>query len=48
MPKIRELTDFECELIVGLSKDKLPYREIANEYSIPKFTVGNIVKKYND
>ena len=48
MPKTRELTDFERGLIVGLSKGEFSYREIAKELGIPKSTVGDVVKKYNE
>ncbi|CAI2187511.1 19852_t:CDS:2, partial [Funneliformis geosporum] len=43
----RELTDFECGEIVGLSKDGISQRNITKIVDIPKFTVGKVIKKYN-
>jgi hypothetical protein len=48
MPKTREFTDFERGEIVGLSKGGFSYRKIAEILDIPKSTVGEIVKKYNE
>ncbi len=48
MTKNRELTDFERGLIVGLSKGNFSYRNIAAQLGIPKSTVGDVVKKYNE
>jgi transposase len=48
MPKIRELTDFERGEIVGLSKGSFSQRNIAKLLDIPKSTVGDVIKKYNE
>ena len=48
MPKQRELTDFERGEIVGLSKGGFSQRKIAELLNIPKSTVGDVVKKYNE
>ena len=48
MPKQRELTDFERGEIVGLSKGGFSQRKIAELLDIPKSTVGDVVKKYNE
>jgi transposase len=48
MSKTRELSDFERGEIVGLSKGNFSYRKIAVILDIPKSTVGDVVKKYNE
>lgn len=48
MSKTRELSDFERGEIVGLSKGNFSYRKIAEILDIPKSTVGDVVKKYNE
>jgi transposase len=48
MPKTREFTDFERGEIVGLSKGDFSYGKIAEILDIPKYTVSEIVKKYNE
>ena len=46
--KKRELTDFEHGEIVGLSKGGFSIRQIEKLLDIPKSTVGDVIKKYNE
>jgi len=48
MSKRRELTDFKCGEIVGLSKGDFSQRNITKILDIPKSTVGEVIKKYNE
>ena len=48
MPKTKELSDFERGEIVGLYKGDFSYRKIAEILDIPKSTVGEVIKKYNE
>jgi transposase len=48
MSKRRELTDFERDEIVGLSKGGISQRNITTILDIPKSTVGEVIKKYNE
>lgn len=48
MSKKRELTDFERGEIVGLSKGNFSQRKITEILNIPKSTVGDVLKKYNE
>lgn len=48
MPKGKELTDFERGEIVGLFKGGFSHRKIAEILGIPKSTVGEVIKKYNE
>src|SRR2546421_13039983 len=48
MSKRRKLTDFEHGEIVGLSKGSFSQRNITKILDIPKSTVGEVIKKYNE
>jgi len=48
MLKSRELTSFEREEIVDLSKGEHSVRNISEILSIPKSTVHNVITKYNE
>src|SRR5256714_8434000 len=48
MPKSCELTSFEREEIVGLSKGENSIRKISEILSIPKSTVHDVITKYNE
>lgn len=48
MPKGKELTDFERGEIVGLSKGGFSQRKISDILKVPKSTVGDVIKKYNE
>jgi transposase len=48
MSKKKELTDFERGEIIGLHKGGFSQRKITEILNIPKSTVGDVIKKYND
>jgi hypothetical protein len=48
MPKTRELSDFERGEIVGLFKGDHSVRDITNILKIPKSTVHNVIKQYQE
>src|ERR1700722_3232837 len=46
MPKSKELTEFECGEIVGLSKINLSVRKIAKVLLLKKSTIQDVIDKY--